>query len=88
MQMVGVHKKAGHQSIELCGIDPIRDSSLNVQAKEEWMKHWVIKFVGCIYGMTSLTFSFAQTPKDFAANFEYELALSVDAAKRGLFKEK
>ncbi len=30
----------------------------------------------------------AQTPKDFAANFEYELRLSVDAAKRTAYLKK
>ncbi len=47
---------------------------------------WWVLIVGVVhYGAIA---SFAQAPKDIAANFEYELKLSVDASKRASYLKK
>jgi hypothetical protein len=47
-----------------------------------------IRVTLCFAGIVAQPFAFAQSPKDIAANFEYELRLSVDAAKRTAYLKK
>ena len=46
---------------------------------------WALILGSIYYGVSH---SFAQAPKDFSANFEYELKLSVDANKRAAYLQK
>lgn len=47
-----------------------------------------IRVVLCFASIFVQAFAFAQTPKDINTNFEYELRLSVDAAKRTAYLKK